>query len=46
MQEELVEIYQTLLSGMWLWAALWVSFVLYITLTIALINNSKRGNKK
>jgi len=45
MQEELVGIYETILGGMWLWAVLWVGFVLYIILSITLINNSKRGNK-
>ena len=45
MQEELVEIYETILGGMWLWAVLWVGFVLYIILSITLINYSKRGNK-
>tara|TARA_R100000008_G_C3551577_1_gene150723 strand:+ start:239 stop:379 length:141 start_codon:yes stop_codon:yes gene_type:complete len=46
MQEELVGIYETIINGMWLWAVLWVAFVLYITLIITLINNYKKGKQK
>lgn len=46
MQAELVGIYETIINGMWLWAVIWVTFVLYISLIIALANISKRGNKE